>query len=340
MVVVMLLGATEEQIEQVCETIRRHELEPLKMPGNVMAIGIPTAIPTDLRDPLQQRLEILPGVNKVTQVSRSYKLASREFHPHDTVVNVGGLNIGGNGITIMAGPCSIESYEQLRASAEMIKAAGAQVLRGGAFKPRTSPYAFQGLAEEGLKIMQTVGKEVGVKTISEVMAPDMVGVVAEHVDILQIGARSMQNFPLLIEVGKSGHPAMIKRGPSATIDEFLLAAEYLLAHGNSNVILCERGVHPLDRSYTRNTLDVAAIPVLKQFSHLPVIVDPSHGTGVARYVPSMAYASIAAGADGLMIEVHPNPLEALSDAAQTLAPQVFSEMMDKLRPFVLAAGRS
>ena len=340
MVVVMLLGATEAEIELVCETIRKHDLEPLMMPGNVMAIGIPSSIPTDLRDPLQQRLEILPGVNKVTQVSRSYKLASREFHPHDTIVNVGGLQIGGNSVTVMAGPCSIESYEQLRASAVLIKASGAHVLRGGAFKPRTSPYAFQGLAEEGLKIMEAVGKEIGVRTISEVMSPDMVATVAEHVDILQIGARSMQNFPLLIEVGKSGHPAMLKRGPSATIDEFLLAAEYLLAHGNSNVMLCERGVHPLDRSYTRNTLDIAAIPVLKQYSHLPVIVDPSHGTVVARYVPAMANASIAAGADGLMIEVHPNPREALSDAAQTLSPQVFAEMMEKLQPLIRAVGRA
>ncbi len=340
MVVVMLLGATEADIELVCETIKKHDLEPLLMPGNVMAIGIPSSIPTDLREPLQQQLEILPGVSKVTQVSRSYKLASREFHPNDTIVDVNGLRIGTTTLIVMAGPCSIESYEQLKASAELIKKSGAQILRGGAFKPRTSPYAFQGLAEEGLKIMEAVGKEFGVKTISEVMAPEMVETVAQHVDILQIGARSMQNFPLLIEVGKSGHPVMLKRGPSATIDEFLLAAEYLLAHGNPNVLLCERGVHPLDRSYTRNTLDVAAIPVLKQYSHLPVIVDPSHGTGVARYVPSMAKASIAAGADGLMIEVHPNPREALSDAAQTLGPATFELLMSELRPFIQAAGRS
>lgn len=339
MVVVMRSGATEEEIQGVCDVIREHELEPLLMPGAVMAIGIPSAIPTDVRDPLQQVLEILPGVSRVTQVSRSYKLASREFHPESTKVTVRGIEFGGNEIIVIGGPCSIESYDQLRCSALLVKSAGAKVLRGGAFKPRTSPYAFQGLANEGLQIMKTVGKEIGIATISEVMSPDMVGLVAEHVDILQIGARSMQNFPLLVEAGKSGHPVMLKRGPSATIDEFLLAAEYLLAHGNSKVLLCERGVHPLDRTYTRNTLDLSAVPVLKEISHLPIIVDPSHGVGVAKHVAAMACASIAAGADGLMIEVHPNPREALSDAAQALPPQAFEDLMRKARIYAEVAGR-
>lgn len=340
MVVVMRAGATQEEIDGVCSTIESHDLEPLLMPGSVMAIGIPSAIPTDLRDPLQQQLEILPGVSRVSQVSRSYKLASREFHPESTVVDVGDVRFGGDEIVVMAGPCSIESYEQLRLAAEIVKDSGAQVLRGGAFKPRTSPYAFQGLAAEGLEIMKRVGEEVGIKTISEVMSPDMVGLVAEHVDILQIGARSMQNFPLLIEAGKIGHPVMLKRGPSATIDEFLLAAEYLLAHGNNKVLLCERGVHPLDRAYTRNTLDLSAVPVLKEISHLPVVVDPSHGVGVAKYVPTMACAALAAGADALMVEVHPNPREAVSDAAQTLAPAAFEAMMEKLAAFAPVAGRT
>lgn len=339
MVVVMQPGATGAEIELVCQTIEEHGLEVLRMPGNVMAIGIPSAIPPDLRDPLQQKLEILPGVSKVTQVSRSYKLASREFHPSDTVVTVGGVSFGGPTIQAIAGPCSIESYEQLKAAATAVRSAGATVLRGGAFKPRTSPYAFQGLAVEGLQIMKQVGEEVGIRTISEVMSPEMVGVVAEHVDILQIGARSMQNFPLLIEAGKSDHPVMLKRGPSATIDEFLLAAEYLLSHGNSKVLLCERGVHPLDRGYTRNTLDLSAVPVLKHHSHLPVVVDPSHGTGFARYVPAMSCAAVAAGADALMIEVHPDPRHALSDAAQALTSEGFADLMKRLQAFAAAVGR-
>ncbi|MBA3727191.1 MAG: 3-deoxy-7-phosphoheptulonate synthase [Armatimonadetes bacterium] len=339
MVVVMRPGASLEEIEGVCEVIHRHELESLLMPGSVMAIGIPSAIPTDLRDPLEQRIQILPGVSKVTQVSRSYKLASREFRPDSTIVEIGDVRFGGPEVVVMAGPCSIESYDQLKRSAQIVKASGATVLRGGAFKPRTSPYAFQGLADEGLRIMKRVGHEVGIKTISEVMSPDMVGLVADHVDILQIGARSMQNFPLLIEAGKSRHPVMLKRGPSATIDEFMLAAEYLLAHGNSKVLLCERGVHPLDRTYTRNTLDLSAVPVLKEISHLPVIVDPSHGVGVAKYVPTMACAAIASGADGLMVEVHPNPREALSDAAQALSPEAFESMMQKLAVFAEVSGR-
>jgi 3-deoxy-7-phosphoheptulonate synthase len=310
------------------------------MPGSVMAIGIPSAIPTDMRDPLQQQLEIMPGVSKVTQVSRSFKLASREFHPDDTRFSVGDAVFGGNEIAMIAGPCSIESYDQLKQTAVAVKSLGANVLRGGAFKPRTSPYAFQGLADEGLKIMKQVGREVGIATISEVMSPDMVALVADNVGILQIGARSMQNFPLLIEAGRSGHPVMLKRGPSSTIDEFLLAAEYLLAHGTDRVILCERGVHPLDRTYTRNTLDLSAVPVLKEVSHLPVIVDPSHGVGVAKWVPAMATAAIAAGADGLMIEVHPDPRVALSDAAQSLSPEQFSALVTKVQQFAQVAGRA
>ena len=340
MVVVMRAGATQDEIDAVKETIESNSLSVLLMPGSVMAIGIPSAIPTDLRDPLQQQLEIMPGVSKVTQVSRAFKLASREFHPESTVFSVGDATFGGNELAMIAGPCSIEGYDQLKETAEVVKGLGANVLRGGAFKPRTSPYAFQGLADEGLRIMKTVGKEVGIATISEVMSPDMVGLLAEHVDILQIGARSMQNFPLLIEAGKSKHPVMLKRGPSATIDEFLLAAEYLLAHGNERVILCERGVHPLDRTYTRNTLDLSAVPVLKEVSHLPVIVDPSHGVGVAKWVPAMACAAIAAGADGLMVEVHPDPRKAKSDAAQTLSPEAFAAMVEAVSKFAGVSGRS
>lgn len=330
MIVLMQFGATEEQIQAVTAVITSYDLEPLVLPGDRVAIGIPSAIPQEVRDPLESALSSLPGVSKVTQVSRPYKLASREWQRESTVVDVQGEKIGSGDFTIMAGPCSIESYEQLSSSAKIVKEGGATILRGGAFKPRTSPYAFQGLAKEGLEIMQQVGKETGLKTITEVMSADMVGMVGDYVDILQIGARSMQNFPLLIEAGKSGKPVFLKRGPAATIDEFLLAAEYVLNQNNPNVILCERGVMPLDRSYTRNTLDLPSVLVLKEQSHLPVVVDPSHGTGVARYVPAMAKAAMVIGADGIMVEMHPDPKKALSDGSQALHPSQYLEMMSEL----------
>lgn len=340
MIVLMQFGASEAQIEGVCEAIRDSRLEPLVLPGDRVAIGIPSAIPAEIRETLEGLLGALPGVSKVTPVSRPYKLASMEWQRGPTVVDVKGVSIGPSTFTMMAGPCSIESFEQFREAGRIVKAAGAQVLRGGAFKPRTSPYAFQGLAEEGLKIMKAVGEEFGLLTISEVMSGDLVPLVAEYVDILQIGARSMQNFPLLIEAGKSGKPVFLKRGPSATIDEFLLAAEYVLAQGNPNVILCERGVLPIDRSYTRNTLDLNAVPVLKEYSHLPVIVDPSHGTGVARYVPLLAKAAMMVGADGLMVEMHPNPKEAMSDGSQSLTPEQFKALMSELSDLKRFVGRS
>jgi 3-deoxy-7-phosphoheptulonate synthase len=340
MIVVMSVSATEEELQQVAAVVESWGLRSLRMPGgDRVAIGIPSAIPTDVREPLYQTLSVLPGVEHVAHVSRPYKLASREFHGADTVVDVKGVCFGGRPIQMIAGPCSVENYEQMRTAAQAATAAGATVLRGGAFKPRTSPYAFQGLQQEGLKILQEVGREASLVTISEVMQPDLVGLVASHVDILQIGARNMQNFPLLIEAGRSGHPVMLKRGPSATIDEFLLAAEYVLHHANTQVLLCERGVHPLDRGYTRNTLDLSAVPVLKEISHLPVIVDPSHGTGVSRYVPAMALAAVAAGADGLMVEMHPNPRAALSDGAQSLTPAQLQALMRQLRSLAAALGR-
>ncbi|HRK22875.1 MAG TPA: 3-deoxy-7-phosphoheptulonate synthase [Fimbriimonadaceae bacterium] len=326
----MQLDATPAQVEAVCDTIRAHRLEPLVMPGERVAIGIPSAIPSDLREPLDAVLSALDGVGRVTHVSQPFKLASREWQRESTTVSAGGVKIGDGSFTVMGGPCSIESYEQLSESARIVKQAGATVLRGGAFKPRTSPYSFQGLAEEGLKIMQSVGREYGLATITEVMSAETVRLVADYVDLLQIGARSMQNFPLLIEAGKSGKPVFLKRGPAATIDEFLLAAEYVLNQGNPNVILCERGIIPLDRSYTRNTLDLASVLVLKEISHLPVIVDPSHGTGVAKYVAPMAFAARVVGADGVMVEMHPNPKAALSDGSQALTPNQFGAMMAEL----------
>lgn len=331
MIVLMQFGATEEQIQNVCDAISQSGLEPLVLPGEHTAVGIPSAVPAEVRDSLAGVLGSLEGVSRVTHVSRPFKLASLEWQRKPTVIDVKGVSMGQGTFTIMGGPCSVESYDQLSEAARIVKAAGAKVLRGGAFKPRTSPYAFQGLAEEGLKIMKQVGEEQGLVTVSEVMSGETVPLVAQYVDILQIGARSMQNFPLLIEAGRSGKPVFLKRGPSATIDEFLLAAEYVLNQGNPNVILCERGIIPLDRSYTRNTLDLAAVPVLKEFSHLPVIVDPSHGTGVARYVAAMSKAAMVVGADGVMIEMHPNPKAALSDGSQALTPEQFTELAAELR---------
>jgi len=340
MIVVMQVGATEAQIQAVADAVRAKGYEPLVMPGeNRTAIGIPAALSADQRSTLESVIGRLDGVNKITQTSHSYKLASWEYHVQPTEIQVKGVTIGPDTFTVMAGPCSVESYEQYRAAADAVKAAGATVIRGGAFKPRTSPYSFQGLKLEGLQIIKQVAAETGLATITEVMSADMVGPVAEHVDILQIGARSMQNFPLLIEAGRAKRPVFIKRGPSATIEEFLLAAEYVLNEGCADVILCERGVMPLDRTYTRNTLDLAAVPVLKAQCHLPVIVDPSHGVGVAKFVPAMAKAAMVAGADGLMIEVHPDPNEALSDGSQTLDPMQFSELMDDLRRLAPYAQR-
>jgi 3-deoxy-7-phosphoheptulonate synthase len=328
MIIVMQVGASDEQISAVASLIKERGFDPLVLPGEGRtAIGIPASLTADQRTNLEAQISSLEGVSKVTQTSRPYKLASREFHREDTVVRIKDVQIGGGSFVVMGGPCSVESYDQFLDSAQAVKNAGAQILRGGAFKPRTSPYAFQGLAMEGLRIIKQVGDATGLVTISEVMSGDMVPAVAEHVDILQIGARSMQNFPLLIEAGKSGKPVFLKRGPSATIDEFLLAAEYVLSQGNPNVILCERGVVAFDKAYTRNLFDIAAIPVLKEHSHLPVIADPSHATGVARYVLPMSKAAKIAGADGLMVEMHPNPKEALSDGSQALTPDQFTSLV-------------
>jgi len=332
MIIVMQLGARQDQIDAVTEVIRSRGVEPLVLPGeDRLAIGIPASLNNDQRTDLEAQIGGMEGVSKVTQTSQPYKLASREFHREDTVVDVKGVKIGGGSFVVMGGPCSVESLDQFAEAARLVKESGATVLRGGAFKPRTSPYSFQGLAEEGLRILKQVGDDTGLVTITEVMSGDMVSLVAEYADILQIGARSMQNFPLLIEAGKSMKPVFLKRGPSAPIDEFLLAAEYVLSQGNPNVILCERGIVPFDRAYTRNTFDIAAIPVLKEHTHLPVVADPSHGTGVARYVAPMAKAALVAGADGVMVEMHPNPKKALSDGSQALTPEQFASLMKELQ---------
>jgi 3-deoxy-7-phosphoheptulonate synthase len=331
MMVLMKREANEEQIQAVCEAIHEYGLESLVLPGGQrVAVGIPSAIPPELRPVLDQHLSAMEGVDQVIHITRPYKRASRDFHPHDTVVRVGHVEIGGGRFAVMAGPCAVESYEQLSEAARAVKAAGAQILRAGAYKPRTSPYSFQGLQREGLEILRTVAQEVDILTVSEVIDPRDVEMMGEYVDILQIGARNMQNFPLLVEAGKSGKPVLLKRSPSATIDEWLAAAEYLLTHGNEQVMLCERGIVPIDRAYVRNTLDINAVPVIKYHSHLPIIVDPSHGIGHARYVPALALAATAAGADGLLIEVHPHPDRALSDGAQSLTPEAFSHLMAQI----------
>lgn len=341
MIILMHPNAARDEIDGVVAAIEGRGLRALNLPGGgQVAIGIGSAIQPDERDTLASMLLAMPGVVKVVHVSRPYKLASREFHAAQTLVRVGGCVFGGTACAVIAGPCAVEGHEQLLEAARAVKAAGAGMLRGGAYKPRTSPYSFQGLHEEGLELLREVGREVGIGTVTEVVDPHDVDTVAEHVDMLQIGARNMQNFPLLIAAGASGHPVLLKRGPSATIDEFLFAAEYVLNQGNEQVVLCERGVHPLDRTYTRNTLDLNAVPVLKDITHLPVIVDPSHGIGHARYVPAMSRAAIAAGADGLIVEVHPHPREALSDGQQSLTPAQFTDLMRSLDPVARAVGRT
>jgi 3-deoxy-7-phosphoheptulonate synthase len=271
-------------------------------------------------------LEAMEGVEKVVPIRQPFKLVSREFHPETTVVDVGGVAVGGAEVVVIAGPCSVETREQLVATARAVKAAGARLLRGGAFKPRTSPYGFRGLGEEGLHLLADVRAEIGLPIVTEVMSPEAVALVERYADCLQIGARNMQNYDLLREVGRTRKPVLLKRGLAATIQEWLMAAEYLLAGGNYQVILCERGIRTFEPA-TRFTMDINAVPVAQELSHLPVIVDPSHGTGRAALVPALARAAVAAGADGLIMEVHPNPAEALSDGAQTLSFGAFAETM-------------
>ena len=283
--------------------------------------------------------EVMEGVKEAHRIVSPYKLASRSFRPAGTVVRVGDVDIGGERVVVMAGPCSVESRDQIERSAEMVARAGAQVIRGGAFKPRSSPYAFQGLGEEGLQMLREAADRNGLLVVSEVMDLTQIPLVAQYADILQVGARNMQNFNLLRELGKLRKPVLLKRGISATIEELLLSAEYILAGGNYDVILCERGIRTFE-TYTRNTMDISAIPVVKKLSHLPIVADPSHGTGRRDKVAPMARAAVAAGADGLLIEVHPDPDHALSDGAQSLRPEQFEELMSQLRIIAPAVGRS
>jgi 3-deoxy-7-phosphoheptulonate synthase len=335
MIVVMRASSTQDEINGVVKRIEELGLKAHISQGiEHTVIGVLGQVFPELHDMLQ----LLPGVEEAIRVSRPYKLASREFHPQNTVVKVGDLAIGGDEIVVMAGPCAVESEEQILATAREVKAGGANILRGGAFKPSTSPYSFRGLGKEGLKLLAKAREETGMPIITEVMAPNDVELVAHYADILQIGARNMQNFTLLDEVGKLKKPVMLKRGLSSTIQEWLLAAEYILAQGNEQIILCERGIRTFE-TYTRNTMDVSAIPVIKKVSHLPIIADPSHASGKWYLVTPLALAAIAAGADGVMVEVHPNPDLALKDGAQSLTFDNFQGLMSQLKPLAQAAGR-
>ena len=327
MLIVMDKNATDEQIELVEDKVRSLGWTPHEIPGSLrIAIGI-----TGNKGVVDQSLFInLPGVVECIPVSKPYKLVSRDVKPEDTVIQIGGVGIGGKELVLMAGPCSIESRAQIMEVAEFVKSQGAQVLRGGAYKPRTSPYSFQGLKEEGLKYLREAADKFGMGVVTEVKDTETISLVSEYSDILQIGARNMHNFSLLEAVGRTKKPVLLKRGLAATVEEWLMAAEYVASQGNYNIALCERGIRTFE-TYTRNTLDLNAVPLVKHLSHLPIIVDPSHGTGSWELVAPMALAAVAAGADGLMVEVHPHPEKALSDGRQSLRPDKFAGLIEKLK---------
>jgi 3-deoxy-7-phosphoheptulonate synthase len=330
-------GATPEQVERVCDEIRAMGFVPHSMPGPTRtAIGI-----TGNRGPIEQaaRIERLPGVGQLIRITSPYKLVSREFHETDTLVTIGGVTIGGNAVVTIAGPCTVESREQTLRVAEHVAAAGAKILRGGAYKPRTSPYSFQGLAEEGLRILAEARERSGLPVVTEVIDTESLPLVEEYADMLQIGARNMQNYALLRAVGRSHRPVLLKRSFAATVKDLLLAAEYILNEGNPNVVLCERGIRTFDDS-ARFTLDLGAVPIIKQLSHLPVIVDPSHASGRWQQVIPMARAAVAAGADGLIVEVHNDPAFAVCDGEQALVPERFATMMNDVRRVAAALDRS
>jgi 3-deoxy-7-phosphoheptulonate synthase len=335
MLVVMSNHATDAEVEAVVEKIRKLGLAAHPIPGaQRVAIGV-----TGNKGALDPALFCtMPGVADAIRVSQPWKLVSREVKAEDTIVDVDGVPVGGPAITVMAGPCSVESEEQILAAARAVKAAGARFLRGGAYKPRTSPYEFQGLAEEGLRLLALAREETGLKVVTEVMDAETLPLVAEYADVLQLGARNMQNTSLLKKLGAIRKPVLLKRGPSATIKELLMAAEYLASSGNYAVMLCERGIRTFETA-TRNTLDLNAVPVLKALTHLPVIVDPSHGIGLRRHVPAMARAGIAAGADGIIVEVHPRPDEAICDGPQALVAAEFADYMDRVQAAAWVAGK-
>jgi 3-deoxy-7-phosphoheptulonate synthase len=336
MIIVLKPHATKEHADELMARIAALGLRPLYMPGQervvLGALGDERALET-------LHLDSDPMVESVKPILAPYKLVGRDMHPHDTIVEIGGVPVGGGRFTVIAGPCAVESLEQMRATAGAVKAAGGHALRGGAYKPRTSPYSFQGLGAGGLEILRTIGKETGLPIVTEVVDVGDVELVDGYADAFQAGARNMQNYRLLQELGRSRKPVILKRGMAARIDDLLLAAEYILAEGNPNVILCERGITTFETA-TRNTLDLNAIPLIKQRSHLPVLVDPSHGTGLRELVTPMAKAALACGADGILVEVHCDPPNALSDGRQSLFPEQFEAMMRELRPIAMAVGKA
>lgn len=337
MVIIMRPDANADSINEVISAVEEMGLTAKVMEGESQKI---VGVIGDKAKMCCLNVESFKGVEKTVNISKSYKLVSREFHPQSTVIDVDGIKIGDGSLVVMAGPCAVESKEQLLEAARIAKAGGAQFIRGGAYKPRTSPYSFQGLEELGLKYLAVAREATGLKVVTEVTEVDAVPVVAEYADILQIGARNMQNFRLLKEVGRIDKPVMLKRGLSATLDEWLNAAEYIMSEGNSKVIFCERGIRTYE-TYTRNTLDLSAVAAIKHLSHLPIVVDPSHGTGKWRMIKPMSYAAVAAGADGLIIEMHPNPAKALSDGPQSLTPDSYMELMQgvqKLAGFMQESG--
>lgn len=335
MLVVMKKDSSEQELAGVMQKLTQSGLTGHMSKGvERTVIGVVGQTYPEMRD----TLELLPGVDEVIPISKPYKLSSREFQPENTTVKVGDVVLGGDKLAIIAGPCAVESERQILDTAKAVRAAGACILRGGAFKPSTSPYQFRGLGKQGLEMLAMARAETGLPFVTEVLTPQDVELVAEYADILQVGARNMQNFNLLDEVGKINKPVMLKRGMSATIQEWLLSAEYILSQGNRQLILCERGIRTFE-TYTRNTLDISAIPIIKKLSHLPVIGDPSHGTGKWYLVAPLALAAVAAGADGLMIEVHPNPDQALKDGAQSLTFENFEQLMQQVAPVAAAVGR-
>lgn len=335
MIVVMQKEATLKQTGAVIKKIEDLGFRPHMSEGTEKTI---IGVIGDERKLSQEALAVMPGVESVVPILKPFKLASREFKPEKTVVKINGTEIGGDRITVIAGPCAVESYDQVLEAAIAAKEAGAHVLRGGAFKPRSSPYSFQGLGEEGLKILKSVGEKVGLPIITEVMTPELGDLVADYADILQIGARNMQNFALLEKVGKISRPVLLKRGLMSTIEELLMSAEYILSNGNRNVILCERGIRTFEK-YTRNTLDISAVPVIQKMSHLPVIVDPSHATGERYLISPLSLGAVATGADGIMVEIHPDPDHALCDGYQSLPLPQFQEMMSRLRAVARSIGK-
>ena len=338
MIIVMKKGSESEELDALMKRIDDAGLKGHISQGVertvIGVVGVSGLLPD-----LQEELELMAGVEEVLRISKPYKLSSREFHPDNTIIEVAGVTIGGGELAVMAGPCAVESENQVMDTARAVKAAGARILRGGAFKPSTSPYSFRGLGEEGLKLLARAREETGLPLITEILTVRDVDLVVKYADILQVGARNMQNFVLLDEVGKAGKPVMLKRGLSATIEEWLLAAEYILAQGNRQVLLCERGIRTFE-TYTRNTMDISAIPSIHNLSHLPIIADPSHGTGKRYLVTPIALAAVAAGADGLMVEVHPKPDTALKDGAQSLTFEDFEILMDRLGSVAAAVGMS